>query len=433
MSSRVEVVEVWMWGRRVGAAAWLPDRSAASFEFDRDFQRSGIQLAPLQMPLGSRVFSFPALARQTFHGLPGLLADSLPDKFGSALIDTWLARQGRSPQDFSTIERLSYIGTRGMGALEFRPALREEEESVELEIQELVSLAGAVQEGREAMAAQLGATDEERAAALTDILRVGTSAGGARAKAVVAWNRETGELRSGQVASPQGFEPWLLKFDGVVNRDKELTDPGGYGRIEFAYSKLAKSAGLAMEDCHLLEENGRAHFMTRRFDRRAKGQKLHMQSLCAIAHYDFNLAGAYSYEQAMQVAQRIGLGKQALAEQFRRVCFNVIFRNQDDHTKNIAFLMNKRGEWSLAPAFDVNFAFNPDGAWTGAHQMSIAGKRDDFEGEDLLGLAQSFGIPKAKGILDEVRESMGEWRGHAEAAGVTEERALDIEGCFRSL
>ena len=367
------IAEVRLWGRTIGAVALDEDRqdACAAFQYDPEFASSGIELAPLVMPLGDRVYQFPALPRASFHGLPGLLADSLPDRFGNALIDAWLATQGRRPESFSAVERLCYTGTRGMGALEFAPALGPRpRKATRIEIDALVDLASEVLSHRGELHGDL--TGRGREKALRDILRVGTSAGGARAKAVIAWNRETGEVRSGQVAAGDGFGYWLLKFDGVRgNRDKELEDPQGYGVIEYAYSLMAQAAGIAMSECRLLEENGRRHFMTRRFDRLAGGEKLHMQSLGALSHFDFNRAGAYAYEQAMQVVRRLGLPMAAIEEQFRRMAFNVVARNQDDHVKNIAFLMDKRGRWSLAPAFDVTYSFNPSGAWTSMHQMTL--------------------------------------------------------------
>ena len=359
------IAKVQLWGRTIGAVSLEEGRNVAAFEYDSQFARSGIQLSPLVMPLSGQVHQFPELPRNTFHGLPGLLADSLPDKFGNALIDAWLATQGRSPESFSAVERLCYTGTRGMGALEFAPVLGpKQRKASKLEVDALVRLAGEVLTYRGELQGHLHAAG--KAKALRDILTVGTSAGGARAKAVIAWNPQTHEVRSGQIAAGDGFEYWLLKFDGVDgNRDKERDDPKGYGAVEFAYHRMAEAAGITMSECRLLEENGRRHFMTRRFDRLAGGQKLHLQSLCALAHFDFNQAGAYGYEQALLAIRRLQLPMAAVEEQFRRMVFNLVARNQDDHVKNIAFLMNPLGEWSLAPAFDVTYSFNPAGAWTG--------------------------------------------------------------------
>jgi serine/threonine-protein kinase HipA len=345
--------EVRLWGRTIGAVALDEGRDVAAFEYDPQFAQSGIELSPIVMPLSSRVHAFPALARETFHGLPGLLADSLPDKFGNALIDAWLATQGRAPESFSAVERLCYVGTRGTGALEYAPVLGPKTRTAtNIDLDALVELASDVLTQRRNL--RVGFNDEGKQHALRDLLVVGTSAGGARAKAVIAWNRTTNEVRSGQVDAGPGFEYWLLKFDGVAgNRDRELEDPRGYGAIEYAYHLMARAAGITMNECRLLEESGRRHFMTRRFDRLAGGEKLHMQSLGALAHFYFNAAGAHSYEQALLTIRRLELPMSAVEEQFRRMVFNVVARNQDDHAKNIAFLMGKSGAWSLAPAFDV--------------------------------------------------------------------------------
>ncbi|MCB1931210.1 MAG: type II toxin-antitoxin system HipA family toxin [Candidatus Accumulibacter sp.] len=398
-------------------------RDHAAFQYDPAFARSGIELSPLVMPLSDRVYEFPTLPRDAFHGLPGLLSDSLPDRFGNALINAWLATQGRTPESFTPVERLCYTGTRGMGALEFSPALGPRpRKATTIEIDALVQLASDILSHRNALQASLAGAAREKA--LNDILRVGTSAGGARAKAVIAWNVETGELRSGQIAAGEGFDYWLLKFDGVsANRDKELDDPKGYGAIEYAYHLMAKAAGITMTDCRLLEENGRRHFMTRRFDRLAGGEKLHMQSLCALAHLDFNQPGAHGYEQALLTIRQLQLPMAALEEQFRRMAFNIVARNQDDHVKNIAFLMDKQGRWSLAPAFDVTYSYNPSGAWTSAHQMTLNGKRDGFTLEDFETCARSALMKRGRAgtIIEEVRAAVLRWPEFAAAAGLADE------------
>ena len=409
------LAEIHLYETRIGAVAWDPAREWGTFEYDPAFLGSGIEVSPIHLPLRPGRFTFPDLPRETFKGLPGLLADSLPDKFGNLLIDQWLARQGRSAASFDPVERLCYLGTRAMGALEFSPSLLSAGPSEHLHLEQLVKLAGAALASRDALHANLNQTPE----ALATILRVGTSAGGARAKAVIHWNPATGEVKSGQVAPDPGFEAWLLKFDGVAeNRDKELHDPLGFGRIEYAYHLMAREAGITMSDCRLLEENGRAHFMTRRFDR--DPGKIHIQSLCALGHFDFNRAGAYSYEQAFQLARRLALPHPEFAELYRRAVFNILARNQDDHTKNLAFRMTRRGDWHLAPAFDLTFAYNPDGAWTHRHQMTLAGKREDFTRADLLAAALSADLkPRlAREILRQVHEAVAAWPEHAARAGV---------------
>jgi serine/threonine-protein kinase HipA len=415
------VAEVRLWGSSIGAVSVNGPGEIATFEYTAAFQRSGIEVAPLMMPLDRQIYSFPDLTKASFHGLPGMLADALPDKFGNAVIDAWLAAQGRLPQDIDAVERLCYTGTRGIGALEFRPAQGpQSRSSTVLNVDSLVALASDVLSNRENLHASFADPDKEHA--LREILRVGASAGGARAKAVIAWNPTTNEVRSGQVKAPSGFEYWLMKFDGVTNnKDRDLADPQGFGAIEYAYSRMAKAAGIQMSECRLFEENGRRHFMTRRFDRLADGEKLHMQSLGAMAHFDFNNPVAHSYEQALTVIRRLGLSMDAVEEQYRRMVFNVIARNQDDHVKNIAFLMDRSGRWSLSPAFDVMYAYNPSGAWTASHQMSLAGKREGFTLEDLGAVAETASMKRgrAEAIAREVTKAVSRWREFAATAGVT--------------
>jgi len=424
---------VQLWGRTIGAATLEKGGEYAAFQYDPDFARSGIEISPITMPLSDRVYLFPELPFRTFHGLPGLLADSLPDRFGNALIDAWLARQGRTPESFHAVERLCYTGTRGMGALEFAPALGPKPtRATRIEIDELVKLASEILTERGGLRGDLSGPRQQKA--LRDILRVGTSAGGARAKAVIAWNRETNEVRSGQIAAGDGFDYWLLKFDGVTgNRDKELEDPKGYGAIEYAYYLMAGAAGIEMSECRLLEENGRRHFMTRRFDRLAGGEKRHMQSLCALGHFDFNQPGAYAYEQAFLTIRQLELPMRATEEQFRRMVFNIVARNQDDHVKNIAFLMDKDGRWSLTPAFDMSYSFNPSGSFTATHQMTMNGKRDGFTMEDFRVCAKSALMKRgrAEKIVKEVCAAVRRWSEFAEQARVPKSRSAGIQKTHR--
>ena len=427
------VAEVKLWGTTIGAVSWDDGRGSANFEYDSSFLRSGRQVAPLTMPLGTAIYSFPALAQETFHGLPGLLADSLPDRFGNAVIDAWLAAQGRRPGDFNSVERLCYVGVRGMGALEFVPATGPEYRQSAVEVAALVELAGEILTRRRGFTGSL--RTPQRQQALQSILRVGTSAGGARAKAIIAWNPATGEVRSGQIAVGDGFSCWLLKFDGVAgNRDRELDDPQGYGQIEYAYHRMAQAAGITMAECRILREGGRNHFMTRRFDRTPAGGKIHMQSLGALAHYDFNQPGANSYEQALGVIQRLGLGKPAVEEQFRRMAFNVVARNQDDHVKNIAFLMDRSGHWSLAPAFDLTYSYNPAGRWTGAHRMSLNGKREGFAAGDFAACARNAAMRRGRAadILRQVRDAVRRWPEFAALAGVPDAAARRLAAAHRT-
>ncbi len=427
------VAEVQLWGRTIGAVSLEDGGTIAAFQYDPAFAKSGIEISPITMPLSDRVYAFPELPQRTFHGLPGLLADSLPDRFGNALIDAWLATQGRTSESFNAVERLCYTGSRGMGALEFLPAIGPKpQRAKKIEIDALVKLASEVLTHRRILKATFAS--EKRKAALSDILRVGTSAGGARAKAIIAWNREMNEVRSGQIEAGTGFDYWLLKFDGVTgNQDRELEDPKGYGAIEYAYYLMAKAAGVNMSECRLLEEGGRRHFMTRRFDRLDGGEKLHMQSLCALAHFDFNSAGAYSYEQALLTIRQLNLPMAAVEEQFRRMTFNIIARNQDDHVKNIAFLMDKAGHWSLTPAFDVSYSYNPSGDWTATHQMTMNGKRDGFTLADFRTCAKNALLKRgrAEAIVEEVRVAVAKWSHYAEQAQVTNPWRKKIQRVFR--
>lgn len=420
---------VVLWGSMIGAVTWLEDREIGVFQYSPDFLESGIQLSPLVMPLAEFPYEFPALPRNTFKGLPGLLADSLPDKYGNAIIDAWLASQGRTAASFHPVERLCYIGVRGMGALEFEPATLAPPESPHaIQVASLVSLANKILDERTSLGGVFSGQDDSEA--ITDIIRVGTSAGGARAKAIIAWHPKTNEIRSGQSHPGTGFEHWLMKFDGVTStRDIEISTPKGYGRIEYAYYLMAVDAGIEMTDCRLYHEGGRSHFMTKRFDRTAEGGKLHMQSLGALAHYDYQQPASYSYEQAIQVIRRMKLPRKDVEQQVMRAFFNVVGRNRDDHVKNIAFLMNRRGEWRLSPAFDISYAWNPTGEWTSRHQMSIHGKRDGFERQDLLALATVAGIKKPRGneMIDRVIDAVRRWPRFAESAGVPEKRVDEIQ------
>jgi serine/threonine-protein kinase HipA len=420
---------VVLWGSVIGAVTWLEDREVGVFQYAPRFLDSGTQLAPLMMPLGEFPYEFPALARNTFKGLPGLLADSLPDKYGNALIDSWLASQGRTAASFHPVERLCYVGSRGMGALEFEPAtLAPPTSKHAVEVGRLVDLADQILNERTRLGAVFSGDDDREA--INDILRVGTSAGGARAKAILAWNPESNEFRSGQVDAGTGFEHWLMKFDGVTsNIDTEIASPKGYGKIEYAYHLMAVEAGIQMTTCRLHHEGGRSHFMTKRFDRSARGRKRHMQSLGAIAHYDYRQPASHSYEQAIQVFRRLELPRKDVEQQVLRSIFNVIGRNCDDHVKNIAFLMNRRGEWRLSPAFDISFAWNPRGEWTSRHQMSVNGKRDEFERADLLALAKAADIkkPRANLMVDRVIEAVRRWPHFARIAEVADERAKEIQ------
>jgi serine/threonine-protein kinase HipA len=427
------LAEVLLWGTRVGAVSLPTGERIATFEYAPGFAASGIELSPLEMPAApGRRYRFPRLSPESFESLPGLLADSLPDSYGNALIDAWLATQDREPGSFDAVERLCYIGRRGMGALEFRPATGPRPtRSHALDVAALAELAAEVMAERSDLAASLARPEREEA--LKEILRVGTSAGGARPKALIALNPETNEVRSGQLDVDPGFEPWILKFDGIADSARDLGASRGYGAIEWAYSEMARAAGVEMTECRLLPENGRRHFMTRRFDRTASGDKLHMQSLAALAHLDYRQPGAHSYEQAFQVIRRLGLSRSAFEQQFLRMAFNVVARNQDDHVKNIAFLMDRDGRWSLSPAFDLVYAYNPAGRWTAQHQMSINGKRDGFTVEDLRRVAEMASMKRGRveEILARVSEAVRDWPELAASVGINDDRAEQIARTHR--
>lgn len=429
----VQLATVRLWGTDIGAVAIEDGDRYATFQYARDFVPSGIQVSPITMPLRTEPYVFPQLPLPAFHGLPGMLADALPDRYGTELVNAWLAREGRTPDSINVVERLCYQGTRAMGALEFRPATdRGLERSVPIEIASLVALAGEVLSDREALRTRFERGQEDHA--LREILAVGTSAGGARAKAVIAWNPRTGEVRSGQVDPGSGFEQWLIKFDGVDGSgDHGLADPQGYCAIEYAYALMAGAAGVEMSDCRLLEEGGRRHFMTRRFDRTADGDKLHMQTLGGIAHLDYNQADVHSYEQAFLVMHQLDLPAAQREQQFRRMVFNVVARNQDDHVKNIGFLMDRRGVWRLSPAYDVTYAYRPDSRWTSRHQMAINGKRDEITVADLREVARIARIRRSvvDGALADVTDAVRRWPAFAEQAGVTPDHVERISPALR--
>lgn len=428
----VTVANIQLWGIEVGAVVWDESRMLATMEFDPGFAGYGLDVAPVTMPLmeinrGRRVFSFPGLNRETYSGLPGLLADSLPDRFGNALLDVWLAEQGRTKQSVNPVERLCYTGSRGMGALEYYPALKlgKNNATTQLDIERMVQLASLVLDEK---AGLTGKMVDEQIDGLNEIIRVGTSAGGARAKAVIAYNEATGEVRSGQVEASLGFTYWLIKFDGVTN--KQLGDPEGYGRIEFAYYLMAKACGIEMAECRLMEENGRAHFLTKRFDRTDTGDKYHMQTLCGIAHMDYNQPLSYAYEDAFEVMRLLRLPYPDAEQLFRRMVFNVIARNQDDHTKNISFLMNRQGRWKLAPAYDVTYAFNPENRWIFQHQMAVNGKRSGITRNDFIAVAKNMNIKKANDIINVVVSAIEKWEMFAQQANVPEIQMESIKSTF---
>ncbi|MCP9751028.1 type II toxin-antitoxin system HipA family toxin [Ferruginibacter sp. HRS2-29] len=414
----IDTAYVNLWNKRVGAVYWDTNEQLGLFEFEPSFLSGNWDVSPLKMPLNSadgRIFSFPELrGTNTFKGMPGLLADVLPDKYGNALINAWLSKNGRPSGDMNPVELLCFIGKRGMGALEFEPVIPKiADGATKIELNELIQLAQDILAGRADFSVDLG---KDKVKALTDILKIGSSAGGARAKAVIAYNATTYEVRSGQAEAPKGFQHWLIKFDGVT--DIELGATYGYGRIEMAYSLMANAAGVKMMECRLLEENGRAHFMTRRFDREAGKGKLHVQSFCGLAHVDFNEISSFSYEQLFEVMRSLRLPYPDAEQLFRRMVFNVMARNCDDHTKNFAFIMDKTGKWSLSPAYDVCYSYRPGSVWVSQHSMSINGKRKNINRADLLEVARNMNIKKAAAIIDEVAAAVRDWNKYAEETGV---------------
>lgn len=422
----METATVKLWNKLVGAVLWNKNSGTATFEFDPSFINNEWNIAPFTLSLeevrrGNQIFEFKRLGKETFYGLPGLLSDALPDKFGTALINAWLASQGRSSGSMNPVERLCYMGKRGMGALEFEPSLNKTKESaVTVEIKSLVEMAQQILGERKQFSVNLTADVKK---GLEDIIRVGTSAGGARAKAIIAYNEETGMMRSGQVSAPKGYEHWLLKFDGVSN--KQLGDPAGYGRIELAYYHMALDCGIEMMESKLFEENNRAHFMTKRFDR-LKGQKLHVQSLCAMRHFDFSMIGSFAYEQVFETIRMLRLPATTSEQFYRRMVFNVMARNLDDHTKNIAFIMDKKGTWRLSPAFDVTYSYDPVSIWVKQHNLSINGKTIDITKDDLLKVGKEMNIKHAKTIIEDIRGIIKKWPQYAKDAKVKEKQIKAI-------
>lgn len=407
-----------IWGKTVGAVAWSAETGVASFEYDSKFIATKWDLAPIKMPIvGStkRIFSFSELRYvKTFKGLPGLLADVLPDDYGNQLINTWLAQNGRPENSMNPVELLCFIGTRGMGALEFEPSqLQSSKKPFDIEVDDLITISQKMLDKRERFETNL--SDDEQKAML-DILKIGTSAGGARPKAIIAYNEKTGKVKSGQTIAPKGFEHWLIKLDTVS--DVQFGESTGFGRIEMAYYLMAKACGIEMMECRLMEENGRAHFMTKRFDREGGEQKHHIQTLCAMQHYDFNQITSFSYEQIFQTMRILGLPYLQAEQMFRRMAFNVIARNCDDHTKNFAFRLRKGQEWELAPAYDICFAYRPDSEWVSQHNLSINGKRKEITKEDLLVVAKTMNIKKAMTIIQDINKTVENWYEYAEQANV---------------
>ena len=424
-----DLVEVWAWGALVGAVIEDPASGFYAFEYDPGWVATGVELAPLHLPSRAGTFVFPELAPLTYLRLPALLADSLPDRFGNALVDAWLATQGVPSEQITPLDRLAYLSDRAMGALEFRPPA-----GAPVADLGAVQLADLVVEARRAVSGNIAVGDDDALGALRQLVQVGTSAGGARAKAVVAYNTATGQIRSGQLEAPEGFEHWLVKLDGVAGYDPTREDDGfsdgaGFGQVEFAYHLMAVAAGVEMSVCRLLPEGPRTHFLTKRFDRGPGGVRHHLLSLCAMAHLDFNLPRVHTYEQYFQTIDALGLGPAAREQGFRRMVFNVASVNRDDHTKNLAFLLPAGGAWQLAPAFDVTHAHNSaEGTWTQAHQMSVNGRFDGIGRGDLEEVGDRFAVPGYRAVIGEVLDAVARWEDFAGQAGVSDAHVARIRG-----
>ena len=421
------VVDVRLWGQMVGSLVWDSITQMAVFEYDNAFRRNGLEIAPLTMPLslGNRPFSFPANRTDCFKGLPGLIADALPDKFGNQIITEWFTRQGLPVGEITPLERLCYVGQRAMGALEFEPSKASAllNESTEIYIDELTRLAEDIFTKREAFQERMFQEDKT----ILDILRVGTSAGGAKPKAIIAYNAQTNEVRSGQVKAPEGFHYWLLKFDGVTYSEhgSVMENPKGIGNVEYAYYKMAQACGINMTECRLLDEGNNHHFMTRRFDRTNNGEKIHMQTVAGLAHLDRDQR--HSYEEVFGVIRKMNLPMDASQQLFRRMVFNVVARNNDDHTKNFSFLMDRNGKWQLAPAYDLCYSYKPGGRWIGQHQLSLNGKQDEFTRKDIQTVGENMGIRRCNEMIDEVVDAVSHWNTIARDCGVRESHIAEVE------
>lgn len=433
----VKTAFVKIWGHIVGAVAWDESQGFASFEYEPKFKALQIDLAPIKMPIQSNqtIFSFPELRPSknsefnTFKGLPGLLADVLPDTYGNQLINTWLAQNGRPENSMNPIEQLCFIGTRGMGALEFEPTqLKPSKNTFDVEINSLVNIAQRMLDKRETFNANISKDEHQ---AMMEILKIGTSAGGARPKAIIAYNKKTGQVRSGQTHSPKGFEHYMIKLDGVS--DAQFGESKGYGRVEMAYYNMATACGIDMMPSELLEENGRAHFMTKRFDREDGAVKHHIQTFCAMQHYDFNNVGSYSYEQLFQTMRLLRLPYPQAEQIYRRMVFNVIAKNCDDHTKNTAFRLKEGGDWELAPAYDVCYAYRPESMWVSQHALSLNGKRKDFEKHDLISFAKAMNIKKPEHIISQIQNTVQHWNDYADEVNVNAKLRDSIKQTLLSL
>ena len=418
----INAVEVFLWGTKIGTLYQPENTQYVRFEYDPAFRGSHIEVAPFMMPLSEKIYAFPELPIETFQGLPGMIADSLPDRFGNEVINQWLIKQGRKAETVSALERLCYSGKRSMGALEYVPQTGPESSNVIVDVTRMTELAENI------LAQKQSAIETASDATIAQIMEIGSSAGGARAKAVIAWNEETDEIRSGQIDAGEGFRYWIMKFGGIkTNGDHGVIDKKQYTQVEYAYYLMAKDCGIDMTECRLYQKDGLTHFITERFDRQ-NGRKVHMQSLGALIHSDYNNPGSCSYESYASYARRLGVGKDGIEQIFIRAVFNIAAQNCDDHVKNFSFLMDRRGNWTLSPAYDLTYAYNPDNKWLSKHQMTFNGKMTDISGSDLLQFGKNIGVSVAfcKKTLDRVKTVIKDWPKYAEIAGVGEERMREI-------
>ncbi|RBO82862.1 type II toxin-antitoxin system HipA family toxin [Marinomonas aquiplantarum] len=433
----MEVINIKYHGDEVGALSFDTDKGLGSFEYAPSFIKKGIELSPIKMPLAKRIYSFPALSYDTFKGLPGLIADSLPDDFGNAVLNAWVASQGRSPNDITPLQRLQYTGKRGMGALEYAPAkkFRSLNASQSIEIKTLIAIAQDILDSRSHFEIELNQNEQEDREAMLSLLSVGMSAGGARPKAVLAFNDEFTQVRSGQTDVPNSFTHYLMKFDGISEHNKQqetFGDPLGYGAMEYVYYLMATKCGINMMPSRLLHEGNRRHFITQRFDR-IKNQKRHIQTLNGIAHVDYKKPGSFSYAELFGIARQLKLAAPEAEQLLRRMVFNIIARNHDDHSKNFAFSLAD-DKWSLAPAYDLAYSYKPGSKWVNSHWMSLNGKRDDFSRADFYSLEKLsplFSKRKIDSIIDETIEQISCWHQLATEWEVPNTLIKEINGNLR--
>lgn len=408
-------IEIFIWNKRVGALVKTPEGIA--FQYDPKFKKLGLNLSPINLPLeGKNIFINEADWKAT-EGIPGLIYDSLPDKFGNDLLRTYFTDKGLTENDIDVFSKLQYIGTRGMGALEFSPASEIEQTEDIISLEEIEKISMLSTKGKEALKTNL-----EDKNALLQILHIGTSAGGARAKALIAINKENGNIKSGQLPLGADYEYFLIKIDGA--NETELGEPSGFGRLEYTYSQMAKDCEIQMSDCSLYKD---LHFLTKRFDRDENGEKIHIHSLCGLLGLDYHKVGNYSYEHYFMAARKLGLGQDAMEEVFRRMVFNVLVHNCDDHTKNFSFMMDQKGNWSLSPAFDLCYSYDNSNEWVNGHNMRVNGKRTKITFEDLMEVGKKFNIKKRKIIFKNIKKVVDKFPEYAHKIKVKQPLIDEVE------